>query len=91
MGGNRMVCLNVQGFSKHKDEIKVMLVDKVAPYLAGFTETHMMQKLEDHELYISGYACVRGNSDSSRTVSVLLYIKEEIKFKIILVKSCDRN
>jgi len=88
MGENRMVCLNVQGFLKYKDEIEVILVDKVTPYLAGFTETHVLQKVEDHELY-SGYAYVRGNSESSRTGSV--YIKEEIKFEIILIESCDRN
>jgi len=52
-----MVCLNVQDFLKHKDEIEVM-VDKTAPSLAEFTETHVTQEVEDHE-YISGYACAR--------------------------------
>jgi len=85
-----MVCLNVQDFLKHKDEIEVML-DKIAPTLAGFTETHVTQEVEDHELYISDYACVRSNSETSRTGSVLLYIKKEIKFEIILAESCDRN
>jgi len=46
---------------------------------------------DNHELYISGYACVRGNSKTGKTGGVLLYIKEEIKFEIILTESCDRN
>jgi len=50
-----------------------------------------MQEIEDHELYISGYAYVRGNSETSRTGGVLFYIKEEIKYKIVSVESCDRN
>jgi len=62
-----MVCLNVQGFLRHKDEIEVML-RRIVPSLAGFTETHVTQEVEDYELYISGYACVRGNSETSRTV-----------------------
>jgi len=40
-----------------------------------------MQEVEDHELYISSYACVQGNSETSRTGGVLLYIKEEIKYE----------
>jgi len=56
-GINGMVCLNVQGFLRHKDEIEVML-HRITASLVGFTETHVTQEVEDHELYISGYACV---------------------------------
>jgi len=31
------------------------------------------------------------NSETSRTGGVLLYIKEEIKYEIISIESCDRN
>jgi len=34
---------------------------------------------------------VRGNSETSRIGGVLLYIKEEIKYEIISVESCDKN
>jgi len=73
-----------------KDEIEVML-HRIAPSLAGFTETRVTQEVEDQELYISSYACERCNSETSRTGGVLLYIKEEIKYEIISVESCDRN
>jgi len=79
----------VQGFLRHKDEIEVIL-HRIAPSLAGFTETHVTREVENHKLYISGYACVRGNSETSRTGDVLLYIKEEIKYKIVSVE-CNRN
>jgi len=58
-----------------KDEIEVIIY-RIAPSLAGFIETRVTQKVEDQELYISGYACERGNSETSRTGRVLLYIKE---------------
>jgi len=80
----------VQSFLRHKDEIEVIL-DKIALSVAGFTETHVTQELEDHELYIGGYACVRCNSGTSRTGGILLYLKEEIKFDIISSESRDRN
>jgi len=80
----------VQGFLRYKDEIEVML-HRIAPSLAGFTETHVTQEVENHELYISSYAYVRDNSETSRTGGVLLYIKEEIKYKIVSIESCDRN
>jgi len=50
-----------------------------------------MQEIQDHGLYISGYAYVRGDSEFSRTGGILLYIKEEIKYEVILAESCERN
>jgi len=49
-----MICLNVQGFLKHKNEIEV---DNIAPCLAGFTKTHVTQEIEDHELYMVMPVC----------------------------------
>jgi len=53
-----VVCLNVQGFLRHKDEIEVML-HRIAFSLAGFTETHVTQEVEDHELYQWLCMCAR--------------------------------
>jgi len=47
--------------------------------------------IEDHELDINGYVCVRKDSESGRTGGVLLYIRKEIKYEVILVESCERN
>jgi len=86
-----MIYLNVQGFLIHKDKIKIMFIDKIRPCIAGFIETHVTQEVEDHELYISSYGCVRGDSESSSPGGVFLYIKEEIKYEVILAESCERN
>lgn len=50
-----MVCLNAQGFLKHKDEIENVLIGRLRPSIMGFTETHVTNMIEDHELEIEGY------------------------------------
>lgn len=83
--------MNVQGFLSHKDELENVLVKKYKPSIIGFTETHVTQQIEDHELDISGYICVRGDSESYRTGGVLLYVDRRIKFFIIAIETCDKN
>ncbi|KMR04821.1 hypothetical protein RF55_420 [Lasius niger] len=72
-----------EGFLKHKEEIENELIIKYKPSVIGFTETHVTKQIEEHELHINGYVCVRGDSESSRTGGVLLYIKEGIRFDMI--------
>ena len=68
-----MICLNAQGFIKHEDEIENILLEKFRSNIMGFTEMHVTNMIEDHELEIKGYICVKGDSESNRTGSVLLY------------------
>jgi len=79
-----MICLNVQGFiKKYKDEIENVYLRWLRPSMLGFMETHVTNMIEDHELDISGYVCVRGDSESpGRTGEVLLYI-------LSVQKSCE--
>lgn len=86
-----MICLNTQGFLKHKDEIENVLIRKLRPSIAGFTETHITRQIEDHELQINGYVCVRGDSELSRTGGVLLYTDSKIKFRVIESVTYERN
>lgn len=86
-----MICLNIQGFIKHKDEIENVLLERFRPSILGFTETHVTHTVEDHELEINGYACVRENSESSRTGGVLLFVDRNIKYEIIALNTCERN
>jgi hypothetical protein len=87
----RIICLNVQGFIKHKDEIEHALLGENRPSVLGFTETHVTNMIEDFELQINGYECVRGNSESSRTGGVLLYLDKSIKYEVITINTCERN
>lgn len=76
---------------KHKDELENELIIKYKPEVIGFTETHVTEQIEEHELHMNGYVCVRGNSESSRTGGVLLYIKEGIRFDMIGIERCEAN
>ena len=51
----------------------------------------MTNQIEDHELLIDGYVCVRGNSESTKMGGVLVYIYKKIKFNIIAVDKCEGN
>jgi len=86
-----LICLNVQGFLKHKDEIENVYLRRFRPDILGFTETHVTEEIEDHELEINGYVCVRGDSESSRTGGVLLYIDKNIKFDVNNVNRSEGN
>jgi len=58
----------------------------IAPSLAGFTETHVTQEVEDHELYISGYACVRGNSCDRNWWAITIKVAEvNLRDSIMLI------
>lgn len=52
---NNLICLNAQGFLKHKDELESILIRKFKPTVVGFTETHVTDQIENHELQIRGY------------------------------------
>jgi len=58
-----MICLNAQGFIKHEDEneyeIENILLEKFRSNIMGFTEMHVTNIIEDHELEIKGYICER--------------------------------
>ncbi|KMQ95301.1 hypothetical protein RF55_4490 [Lasius niger] len=45
----------------------------------------------DHEVQIDGYVCVRGDSESSRTGGVLLFIDNNIRFELVATESCVKN
>ena len=88
---NRIICLNAQGFIKHKDKIENELIGKLRPNVLGFTKTHITRMLKNHEIQIDGYVGVRGDSESNRTGGVLLYVDKRIKFEVMAMDICERN
>lgn len=88
---NCVICLNAQGYLKRKDEIENRLFREFRPCIVGLTETHVTNQIEDHELQISEYTCVRGDSESTRTGGVLVYIDRRIRFEIKAIGRCEGN
>lgn len=78
--------LNAQGFIKYKDEIENLVI-KYKPKILCLTETHIKEEIEDAEISKTNYDIVRCNTNNCRTGEVINYIRRDIKFKIIVIKT----
>jgi len=76
---------------RYKDEIENLVFKEYRPWVVGLTETHVTNQIQDHELQINGYVCVRGDSESTRTGGVLLYIDNKIRFEIKAIDKSEGN
>lgn len=54
-------------------------------------ETHVTDEISDNEIQISGYNMIRCNSSNSRTGGVIVYIKANIRTRIIMVDEIGAN
>lgn len=72
--------MNVQGFDR--DMVEWVLIDR-KPYLLALTETHVTSVFEDFEIGFPEYNLVRVNTHSRHTGGLLIYIRNNLKYKII--------
>lgn len=85
-----LLLLNAQGFIKHKDEIKNLVI-RYKPRILCLTETHIKEEIEDEEINIINYEIARCNTKNGRTGGVINYIRQDIKYKVICNKSVEEN
>ena len=74
---------NVMLLSPKNDEIH-LVVDKIAPEIAGFTETWLRQAIPDSVVNIAMYNIFRKNSRENPWVRVCVYIQNQMKADILL-------
>jgi exonuclease III len=74
--------LNVRSLVLHHNEI-VELIRNKQPKILLLSETRVTVEIEDVELNIDGYVCVRGNSSSRYTGGVVIYLKSDITYEIV--------
>lgn len=60
-----------------------MLLHKILPEFLCCTESHITEQVNDGELSLTNYHLVRSNSISTHTAGVALYIKSDVKFKVV--------
>ncbi|CAG5072239.1 Protein of unknown function, partial [Cotesia congregata] len=65
------------------DEIEV-LINEMKPDILYFCETHVTSDVLDCEIDIKNYNMIRTNSNNSRTGGTITYVKENIKYKVVL-------
>lgn len=78
--------LNINGLTSHKTELE-WIISKMKPIIVCVTETHITENFEEHELFINGFNTINMPSVSRHTGGVIIYIKNEYKYKILLKMS----
>ncbi|XP_025269746.1 uncharacterized protein LOC112639559 [Camponotus floridanus] len=75
----------------HKDEIQHQIMKKINPMFLALSETRLIDDIEDSEVNVPGYSIVRCNAENRNTGGVVLYVRSEIKYEIVLVKKLESN
>jgi exonuclease III len=65
----------------HYNEI-VQLINTNEPKILCLSETRVTKDIEDFEIDIDGYQCIRGDSSSRYTGGVIMYVKKTINFEV---------
>ena len=84
-----MIYFNCQGFLNNKDEICI-LIKNWRPVIVCLVETHVDENTLHNEISIDGYKFERCNTENKRTGGILIFIREEIKFKLQLKENYER-
>ncbi|XP_025263168.1 uncharacterized protein LOC112637508 [Camponotus floridanus] len=73
------------------DEIQHQIMKKINPMFLALSETRLIDEIEDSEVNVPGYSIVRCNAENRNTGGVVLYVRSEIKYEIVLVKKLESN
>lgn len=55
------------------------------------SETHLTNDIQDFEINCDNYEIIRCDSHSKHTGGVLIYIRKDIRYKLVCNKNCDNN
>lgn len=55
------------------------------------SETHVTEDFQDSELEVAGYSTVGQHSTSRHTGGVIIYVKDEYRFKILIRETINMN
>jgi len=86
-----MLYTNAQSLMAHKDEIQHQIMKKINPAFLALSETRLTEAIEDNEVNVLGYSMIRCNADTRNTGGVALYVRNDIKYEIVLIKKLESN
>jgi len=72
----------------HRDEIQHQIIKKINPAFLALSKTRLTENIEDNVL---GYSTIRCNAETRNTGEVILYVRNDIKYEIVLVKKLESN
>lgn len=82
---------NAQSLIAHKDEIQHQIMKKVNPAIIALSETRLTNEIEDSEVSVPGYTIIRCDAENRNTGGAILYVRNDIKYDIVLVKKIVSN
>lgn len=75
----------------HIDEIQHQIMKKINPAFLALSETRVTEDIEDSEVNVPGYSMVRCNAENRNTGGAVLYVRNDIKYEIVLVTKLESN
>lgn len=79
-----IIYTNVQSLMIHKDEIQHQILRRINPAILALSETRLLEDIEDNEVNIPGYSIARCDAESRNTGGVMLYIRNDIRYEIVI-------
>lgn len=61
------------------------------PAVLALSETRLIADIEDSEINVPGYSVVRCDAENRNTGGVMLYIRDNIRYEIVLNKKIISN
>lgn len=61
------------------------------PAIMALSETRLTPDIENSDIYVPGYSIVRCDATNRNTGGVMLYVKNDIKHEVVLVKKIESN
>src|SRR5436190_4025821 len=86
-----MLYTNAKSLMAHRDEIQHQIMKKINPAFLALSETRLTEDIEDSEVNVPGYSMVRCNAENRNTGGVVLYVRNDIKYEIVLVTKLESN
>lgn len=82
---------NVQSLMAHREEIFHHIMKQRRPAIVALSEARVDDSVEDFEINIIGYSCMRCDAENRFTGGVVIYIRNDIKYETVLVKKIIGN
>ncbi|XP_015438094.1 PREDICTED: uncharacterized protein LOC107193204, partial [Dufourea novaeangliae] len=75
----------------HKDEIQHQIMKEMNPAFVALSETRLIEDIEDSEVNVPGYNVARCDAENRHTGGVMLYIRNDIKYEVIVKEKIISN
>ena len=64
---------------------------KINPAMLALSETRLISEIEDSEVNVPGYSIIRCDAENRNTGGVVMYIRDDIRYEIVLIKKLESN